>query len=58
MCNEKRSIVGDVGNEGKVGELKSLCSSSSFAGYLQILFIFNNFQFFTAPSVFEIFDTI
>ena len=57
-CNEKRSRVGEVGNEGKVGESQFICSSSNLASYIQILFIFKKFIFFTAPSVFEIFNTI
>ena len=57
-CNKKRSRVGEVGNERKVGESQFICSSSNFASYIEILFIFKNFNFFTAPSIFEIFDTI
>ena len=57
-CNKKRSRVGEVGNEGKVGESQFICSLSSFASYIQILFIFKNINFFTAPSIFEIYDTI
>ena len=57
-CNKKRSRVREVGNERKVGELQIICSSSNFASYIEILFIFKNFNFFTAPSIFEIFDTI
>ena len=58
-CNKKRSRVGEVGNEGKVGELQFVCSSSNLASYIQILIIFKNFNFITAPFVFEkIFNTI
>ena len=57
-CNKKRSRVGEVGNEGKIGESQFICSSSNFASYIQILFIFKNFNFFTAQSIFKIFDTI
>ena len=57
-CNKKRSRDGEVGNERKVGESQIICSSSNFASYIEILFIFKNFNLFTAPSIFEIFDTI
>ena len=57
MCNKKRSRVGEVGNEGKVGESQFICSSSNFDGYIQILLIFKNFNLFTAPSIFQFFTT-
>ena len=44
-CNKKRSRVGEVGNEGKIGESQFICSSSNFASYTQILFIFKNISF-------------
>ena len=57
-CNKKRSRVGEVGNERKVGESQFICSSSNFASYIQILLILKDFNFFKAPSIFEIFDKI
>ena len=44
-CNKKRSRVGEVGNEGKVGESQFICISSNFASYIKMLFFFKNFNF-------------
>ena len=58
MCNRKRSRIGEVRNEGKVGESQPTCNSSKFAGCIQIAFMFRNFLFFTGPSIFGILNTI